>query len=85
MAAVHESFRNRLAQGLEPAVEQLEEILRRGVAEGQIADTVDPHQLARVIATMGAGIQLGQLMWDHQEIWKEGRRWMKEYLNSLRR
>jgi hypothetical protein len=85
MAAVHESFRNRLAQGLEPAVEQLEEILRRGVAEGQIADTVDPHELARVTVTMGAGIQLGQLLWDHQEIWKEGRRWMKEYLNSLRK
>lgn len=31
MAAVHESFRNRLAQGLEPAVEQLEGILRRGL------------------------------------------------------
>jgi hypothetical protein len=46
---------------------------------------VDPYQLARVIATMGAGIQLGQLLWDHEEIWMEGRRWMKEYLNSLRK
>jgi len=85
MAAVHEGFRNRLAQGLERALEQLEEMLRRGVAEGQIVDTVDPYRLARVVATMGAGIQFGKLLWNQDEIWEEGRRWLKEYLNSLRR
>jgi len=85
MAAVHEGFRNRLAQGLERPVEQLEEILRRGVAEGQIVDTVDPHRLARMVATMGAGIQFGRLLWNQEEIWMDARRWLKEYLNSLRK
>ena len=85
MAAVHEGFRNRLAQGLERAVERLEEILRRGVAEGQIVDSVDPHRLARVVATIAAGIQFGRLLWNQEEIWTEGRRWLREYLNSLQR
>jgi len=46
---------------------------------------VDPYRLARVVATMGAGIQFGKLLWNQDEIWEEGRRWLKEYLNTLRR
>jgi TetR/AcrR family transcriptional repressor of nem operon len=85
MASVHEGFRRHLAGILEAAVEQVEEVVRRGVAEGQIVDSVDPDQLAHMIATLGAGVQLGSLLWEREAIWEDARLWLKEYLNSLRK
>jgi len=85
MAAVHDGFRRRLTGKLVPALEQVEEIVGRGVADGQIADSVDPRQLAHLFVTIGAGIQLVTLLWDREDIWEDARDWLKEYLNSLRR
>ena len=85
MATVHEGFRKRLGESMGAMIEQAEEIVRRGVADGQITDSVDPEQLAHVVATMMAGIQNASLLWERDVIWKDARRWLKEYLNSLRR
>ena len=85
MASVHEGFRERLGKGLAPLAERVEETLRKGVADGQIADSVDPRQMAHVFITVGSGIQFACLMWEEEAIWEDARRWLKEYLNSLRR
>ena len=57
-AAAHEGFRNRPARGLDPAVEQLKGVLRRRVAEGQIADTVDPCELDDLPEKQGLGLSI---------------------------
>jgi hypothetical protein len=85
MATVHEGFRKRLGESMGAMIEQAEEIVRRGVADGQITDSVDPEQLAHVVATMSAGIQNASLLWERDVIWKDARRWLKDYLNSLRK
>lgn len=85
MATIHEGFRKRLEGWLEPTVDQVEQVVHRGVADGQIADSVDPHQLAHVLTTMGVGIQHMSLLWHREVICQNARRWMKDYLNSLRR
>ena len=84
MAAVHEAFRKRLGESMGAMVERTDEMVRKGIADGQIADSVDPEQLAHMVATMGAGIQLGSLLWDREVIREDAKRWLKEYLNSLR-
>ena len=84
MASVHEGFRKRLAEGVAPADDQVEEIACRGVADGKIADSVDPRVLAHVFITMGAGIHVAPLMHGREVIWEDARSWLREYLNSLR-
>jgi TetR/AcrR family transcriptional repressor of nem operon len=85
MASVHEGFRKRLSERLEAQVVQLEGVLHSGVADGQIADSVDPDQLAHLIATVGAGSQVGNLLWKRKVITEDALRWLKDHLNSLRR
>ncbi|KPK45731.1 MAG: hypothetical protein AMJ77_06945 [Dehalococcoidia bacterium SM23_28_2] len=85
MAGVHEGFRARLAKGLRAMVEEIEKLVRKGVADGQIAESVDPDQLAHVIATVGAGSQMGNLLWEREVIWEDARQWVKDYLSSLRK
>lgn len=85
MASVHDGFRKRLAERVAPADEQVEEIVGRGVTDGQIADTVDPGVLAHVFITMGAGIHVAPLLHGREVIWEDARRWLKDYLNSLRK
>jgi TetR/AcrR family transcriptional repressor of nem operon len=85
MASVHEGFRKRLAERLEAQVELLEGVVRSGVADGQIADSVNPDQLAHLIATVGAGSQVGSLLWKRAVITEDALRWLKDHLNSLRR
>ena len=85
MAAVHQGFRERLGESLAAIVEEIERVIRKGVADGQIATSVDPSQLAHTIATVSAGIRHASLLWEQEVIWEDTRRWMKEYLNSLRR
>jgi len=84
MATVHEGFRKRLGENLAAFVGGVELMVTKGVADAQIADTVDPSQLAHVFATVCAGIRHASLLWDDEVIWEDTRRWMKEYLNSLR-
>jgi AcrR family transcriptional regulator len=85
MAAVHEGFRKRLGESLAATVEEIERLIRKGVTDGQIAPSVDPGQLAHIIATVCAGIRHASLLWEQDVIWEDTRRWIKEYLNSLRR
>ncbi len=84
MASVHEGFRKHLAKRLEAEIAQLEGVVRSGVADGQITDSVNPDQLAHLIATVGAGSQVGSLLWGREIIWKDAQRWLKDHLNSLR-
>ena len=85
MAAVHDGFRKRLGENLAAFVEAIESTVTRGVAEGQIADTVNPTQFAHLYLTVCAGIRHARVLWDRQVILEDARRWMKDYLNSLRR
>jgi TetR/AcrR family transcriptional repressor of nem operon len=85
MASVHEGFRKRLTPKLDAMLKQSEEITRRGVADGQIADSVDPVQLNHLVATICAGSQIGSLLWEREAAWEDAKRWLREYLNSLRR
>jgi TetR/AcrR family transcriptional repressor of nem operon len=85
MASVHEGFRKRLHPTLDAMVRQAEENTRRGVADGQIADSADPDELVHLVSTICAGSQMGSLLWERDVIWEDAKRWLKEYLNSLRR
>jgi TetR/AcrR family transcriptional repressor of nem operon len=85
MATIHEGFRKRLEGWLEPTIDLVEQVVHRGIADGQIADSVDPRQLAHMIVTMATGIQHMSRLWHRELICDNARRWMKEYLNSLRR
>jgi AcrR family transcriptional regulator len=84
MASVHDGFRKRLEGWLEPTVGQVDEVVSQGIAQGKIADSVDPHQLAHALVTMGMGIQHMSLLWHRDVICEDARCWMKAYLNSLR-
>jgi AcrR family transcriptional regulator len=85
MAAVHEGFRQRLERNVGAAVDQVERVLHRGVADGQIVDSVDPEQVAHMFVTMGMGIQYTSTLLRREAIWEDAKLWLKEYLNSLRR
>jgi TetR/AcrR family transcriptional repressor of nem operon len=85
MATVHEGFRQRLVARLAQIVDGIEQMLRKGVADGQIADSVDPRQLAHIAMIVGHGIQMAGLLGQHEVISEEARRWIRDYLNSLRR
>ena len=85
MAAVHEGFRQRLVARLTPIVDGIEQMLRKGIADGQIAHSVDPRQLAHIAMIVGHGIQQAGLLGQHEIISEDARRWIRDYLNSLRR
>jgi AcrR family transcriptional regulator len=85
MAAVHEGFRQRVERRLDRLADDVVEILRKGVADGQIADSVDPRVLAHVCFIVSQGSQFADLLGQRKVIWEDTRRWLKEYLNSLRR
>ncbi|MGQ9571867.1 MAG: TetR/AcrR family transcriptional regulator [Dehalococcoidia bacterium] len=85
MACVHEGFRQRFQEGMLAIISEVANVLRTGIAEGQIADSVDPEQLAHVYMTVAGGIQYAKLLLDERTLWQDAQRWLKEYLNSLRR
>jgi len=85
MAAVHEGFRQRLVARLSPIVDGTEQMLRKGVADGQIADSVDPRQLAHIAMIVAHGIQMAGLLGQQEVLSEEARRWIRDYFNSLRR
>jgi len=78
-------FRDRMSAGYGAMIDELEVILRRGAAQGQIADSVDPCVLAYLFTVICEGIQFTIVLGLREAVWEESRRWMKEYLNSLRR
>lgn len=85
MAAVHEGFRRRVDGHLARLADNLVGVLRKGIADGQIVDSVDPRVLAHVFFTLCQGGQFADLLGQQEIIWEDARRWLKEYLNSLRR
>jgi len=85
MATVHEGFRQRMVAALAQMVDGIEGMLRKGVADGQIADSLDPRQLAHIAMIVGHGIQMAGLLGQHEVISEDARRWIRDYLNSLRK
>jgi TetR/AcrR family transcriptional repressor of nem operon len=84
MATVHEGFRKRLIARLAQMVDGIEQMLRKGIADGQIADNVDPRQMAHIAMIVAHGIQMASLLGQHEVISPEARRWIRDRLNSLR-
>jgi AcrR family transcriptional regulator len=85
LASVHDGFRKRLTSILGRAAEQTEEVVRRGVADGQIVDSIDPRQLAHLFIIICTGYHTAPFLWGREVIREDARRWLKEYLNSLRK
>jgi TetR/AcrR family transcriptional repressor of nem operon len=83
MATVHEGFRQRVVERLSLLVDEIERMIRKGIADGQIADTVEPRRLAHTAVIFGHGLQTAGLL-EQREI-EEAQRWARDYLNSLRR
>jgi TetR/AcrR family transcriptional repressor of nem operon len=84
LGAVDADFQERLAAAYGALIDELEVILRRGVAQGQIADSVDPRVLTHVFTVMCEGIQFTSVLGLREAILEDGRRWLREYVNSLR-
>jgi TetR/AcrR family transcriptional repressor of nem operon len=85
MAITHPPFRQRVAAGLKPLVEEVEHMVRKGIEDGQIVDTVDPRRLAHIAAILAHGIQMATLLGQDEVVSEEARQWVRDYLNSLRR
>ena len=84
MATVHEGFRQHVGRGLGAVTEGVEAMVRKGIADGQIAGSVDPRQVAHVAMILAHGIQMAILLGHEEVVSEESRRWIAEYLNSLR-
>jgi TetR/AcrR family transcriptional repressor of nem operon len=85
MAAVHEGFRQRLTTRAVPLIEQCERMVAKGIADGQIADSVDPVQLTHFALAASYGLQMVKQLGQEQLLPDGSRGWIKKYLNSLRR
>jgi len=84
LASADDDFRKRLDRSVGPLVDELERVLHRGVADGQIMESIDPRVLAHVGVVVMQGIQLTSLLGEQDVFWKDALHWLKEYLNSLR-
>jgi len=84
LGAVDADFQERMAAAYGALIDELEVILRRGVAQRQIAEGVDPRVLAHVFTVMCEGVQFTSVLGLREAVLEDGRRWLKEYLNSLR-
>jgi AcrR family transcriptional regulator len=85
MACVHSGFRQRVQASLAPVVDEIEGMLRKGIADGQIVDSIDPRQVAHVLVILGHGIQMAALLGQEEVISEDARRWVRDFLNSLRK
>jgi AcrR family transcriptional regulator len=85
MAAVHEGFRQRLATRAVPLFQEFEPMIAKGVADGQIADSVDPRQLSHFVMVVGYGLQIARQLGQEQLLPPDAKGWIRDYLNSLRR
>ena len=84
VGAVEAEFGERIAGRFAGFIDRTEAILRRGVAEGQIVESVDPRVLSHAFVVMCEGMQFANVLGQQQVIWEDARRWLKDYLNSLR-
>jgi len=79
-------FQERLSAAYVGLIEELEVILRRGVTQGQIVDSLDPGVLAHMFTVMCEGMQGASALRQRREaILEDARSWLREYLNSLRK
>ena len=85
LGAVDPDFRDRLSAAYGAMIDELEVILRRGAAQGQIADSVDPCVLAHLFTVICQGVMFTNLLGLREAVWEDSQRWMTDYLNSLRR
>jgi AcrR family transcriptional regulator len=85
LGAVNAEFRERLSTRYAAFIGELEAIVRRGVAEGQIVESVDPRVLTRVFLVMCDGMQFTSVVGLPEAYWEDARRWLKGYFNSLRK
>jgi TetR/AcrR family transcriptional repressor of nem operon len=85
MASVDEDFRRRLAEGFGALIREAEGLVRRGVADGRIVDSVNPEQLTHEVVIAMLGIQSATLLGLPEAICDDARRSAKNYLDSLRR
>jgi len=85
MACVHEGFRQRLATRAIPLLEQFEPMIAKGIADGQIADSVDPRQLTHFVVVVGYGLQMARQLGQDQFLPADAKGWIRDYLNSLRK
>ena len=85
MATVHEGFRQRLLAREQAQAEGFEQMVRRAIADGELAESVDPSQLTHFAVIVSHGLQMARLLGQEQVMPKKARRWLKKYLNSLRR
>jgi len=85
MAAVHEGFRQRLATRVVPLFEEFEPMIAKGIADGQIADSVDPRQFPYFVMVLGYGLHMARQLGQEQLMPEDAKGWLRDYLNSLRR
>jgi len=85
MACVHEGFRQRLATRTAPLFEEFEPMIAKGIADGQIADSVDPRQLTHFVMVVGYGLQIARQLGQEQLLPADAKDWIRDYLNSLRK
>ena len=84
LGAAEAEFRERISTRFAQFTDELEAVVRRGVAEGQIVESVDPRVLSRAFMVMCEGIQFVYVLGLPEAMWEDARAWLKEYLNSLR-
>jgi len=77
-------FSQHLSTRFEELLGELEVILRKGVAEGQVQEGVEPLVVGRAFVVMCQGIFFMSVLGFQQAIWEDARGWLREYLNSLR-
>jgi len=85
MACVHQGFRQRLATRVAPLFAEFEPMIAKGIADGQIADSVDPHQLTHFVMVVGYGLQMVRQLGQEQLMPAGAKGWIRDYLNSLRK
>ena len=84
LAAVDADFQQRLSGAYEGLIHELELALQRGAARGDIAKGVDPRVLAHMFTIMCEGMQFTSVLRQREGILEDARRWLREYVNSLR-
>lgn len=84
MASVDEEFRQRLERTFGALIDEAEAIVRRGISEGEIVESVDARVLAHAFVIVSEGLQFSNLLGQREVISEDARGWFKEYLNSLR-
>ena len=77
-------FSERLSRRLSDFLDQLEAMVRRGVAEREIRESVDPRVVSCVFTVVSEGIFLMSVLGQRQAIWEDARRWLRDYVDSLR-